>query len=105
MNLMVSVHNRACQKNDTIVAVCHVLRYFPPAVKIREIVESGALGEVVVINHTGKEGDMGGPNKLRELINRQLELCLFQKAGNCEIRRSHFFSEYTSDSWSGFKSI
>ena len=35
-----------------LTAVCHILRYFPPAVKIRQIVESGALGEVVVINHT-----------------------------------------------------
>ena len=34
------------------MAVCHVLRYYPPAVKIREIVESGVLGEVVSINHT-----------------------------------------------------
>ena len=34
------------------MAVCHVLRYFPPAVKIREVIASGALGEVVVVNHT-----------------------------------------------------
>ena len=80
MNLMVSVHDRACQKNDTIVAVCHVLRYFPPAVKIREIVESGALGEVVVINHTGKEGDMGGPKRLRELVEHRVRAMSIPKS-------------------------
>ena len=42
----------ACESSGVYLAVCHVLRYFPPAVKIRQIVESGALGEVVVINHT-----------------------------------------------------
>eukprot|EP00922_Rhytidocystis_sp_ex-Travisia-forbesii_P052047 GHVS01077253.1.p1 GENE.GHVS01077253.1~~GHVS01077253.1.p1 ORF type:complete len:481 (+),score=73.92 GHVS01077253.1:300-1742(+) len=41
----------ACKANNTTVAVCHVLRYFPPCVKIREIIDSGELGEVVTINH------------------------------------------------------
>ena len=41
-----------------------LLRYFPPAVKIREIVESGALGEVVVINHTGRNPELIRSHKL-----------------------------------------
>ena len=41
----------ACQKNDVMAAVCHILRYFPPCVKIREIIDSGMLGEVVTVNH------------------------------------------------------
>ena len=31
--------------------VCHVLRYFPPCTKIKEVIESGALGEVTTIDH------------------------------------------------------
>eukprot|EP00095_Tigriopus_kingsejongensis_P004155 snap_masked-scaffold1541_size36691-processed-gene-0.1 protein:Tk04155 transcript:snap_masked-scaffold1541_size36691-processed-gene-0.1-mRNA-1 annotation:"predicted protein" len=42
---------QACQEHGTIVAVCHVLRYFPPCVKIRELIDSGVIGEVVTINH------------------------------------------------------
>lgn len=41
----------ACKGNDVIMAVCHVLRYFPPCVKIKEVVDSGVLGQVVTINH------------------------------------------------------
>ena len=71
----------ACIKNNTIVAVCHVLRYyvwiynfrlhlirskfsiltktdfvfnyryFPPCVKIREIIDSGVLGDIITIDH------------------------------------------------------
>ncbi len=42
----------ACERNGTLLAVCHVLRYYPPAVKIREVVASGVLGDVVAINHS-----------------------------------------------------
>ena len=62
---------KACEESGVIVAVCHVLRYFPPCVKIKgkifcevskvtlytdavgiaEIIDSGAIGEVVTINH------------------------------------------------------
>ena len=27
----------ACEENGVFLAVCHVLRYFPPVVKIKEI--------------------------------------------------------------------
>ena len=37
--------------------VCHVLRYFPPCKKIREIIESGVLGEIVNINHRENIGN------------------------------------------------
>ena len=33
------------------MAVCHVLRYFPPVLKIREIIDKGEIGEVVTIDH------------------------------------------------------
>ncbi len=32
-----------------MLAVCHVLRYSPHAIKIREIIDSGAIGDVVNI--------------------------------------------------------
>ena len=42
---------QACQASGVILAVCHVLRYFPPVLKIREIIDSGLIGEVVTIDH------------------------------------------------------
>ena len=42
---------QACQASGVILAVCHVLRYFPPVLKIREIIDSGLIGDVVTIDH------------------------------------------------------
>jgi len=39
------------RKHDNIVAICHVLRYTSYFRKIKEIVDSGELGEVVSIQH------------------------------------------------------
>lgn len=39
------------KKTGRIVAVCHVLRYAPYFIKLREIIQSGELGEVVSIQH------------------------------------------------------
>src|SRR5687767_7891741 len=39
------------KKTGRIVAVCHVLRYAPYFIKLREIIQSGVLGEVVSIQH------------------------------------------------------
>ncbi len=39
------------EKTGRIVAVCHVLRYAPYFVKLREIIQSGILGKVVSIQH------------------------------------------------------
>lgn len=39
------------KKTGRIVAVCHVLRYAPYFVKLRELMQSGAIGEVVSIQH------------------------------------------------------
>ncbi|HMI77732.1 MAG TPA: Gfo/Idh/MocA family oxidoreductase, partial [Ferruginibacter sp.] len=39
------------KKTGRIVAVCHVLRYAPYFVKLKEIMQSGVLGEVVSIQH------------------------------------------------------
>ncbi|XP_071479853.1 2,7-anhydro-N-acetylneuraminate hydratase-like [Diadema antillarum] len=42
---------RTCKENNVILAVCHVLRHFPPTKKIKELITSGAIGEVVNIQH------------------------------------------------------
>lgn len=39
------------KKNKRIVAVCHVLRYAPYFIKLRELMQGGAIGEVVSIQH------------------------------------------------------
>lgn len=39
------------KKTGRIVAVCHVLRYAPYFVKLRELMQSGAIGEVVSMQH------------------------------------------------------
>lgn len=39
------------KKTGRIVAVCHVLRYAPYFVKLKELIQSGAIGELVSIQH------------------------------------------------------
>lgn len=39
------------KKSGRIVAVCHVLRYAPYFVKLRELMQSGAIGEVISMQH------------------------------------------------------
>jgi predicted dehydrogenase len=39
------------QKTGRIVAVCHVLRYAPYFIKLRELMQSGSIGEVISIQH------------------------------------------------------
>ena len=39
------------KKTGRIVAVCHVLRYAPYFVKMRELITKGAIGEVVSVQH------------------------------------------------------
>jgi len=39
------------RKTNRIVAVCHVLRYAPYFVKMRELITKGAIGEVISVQH------------------------------------------------------
>jgi predicted dehydrogenase len=41
----------AVKRTGRIVAVCHVLRYAPYFVKLREIMQSGVIGEVISVQH------------------------------------------------------
>lgn len=39
------------KKNNRIVAVCHVLRYAPYFIKLREIIQSKVIGDVISLQH------------------------------------------------------
>lgn len=47
---------RAVIENKIIFAVCHVLRYTPYTQKLKEIIDSGAIGEVVSVQHVEPVG-------------------------------------------------
>ena len=38
-------------KTGRIVAVCHVLRYAPYFIKLREMIQSGSIGKLISIQH------------------------------------------------------
>jgi predicted dehydrogenase len=42
---------KAAEKNGSIVAVCHVLRYSPYFRKLKEIVSSGQIGDILSLQH------------------------------------------------------
>ena len=42
---------KAVEKNGVILAVCHVLRYAPYYMKIKDIITSGLIGDVCTIEH------------------------------------------------------
>lgn len=39
------------KKTNRIVAVCHVLRYSPYFIKVRELIQKGSIGELISIQH------------------------------------------------------
>ena len=41
----------AVKRNNVILGVCHVLHYFPPALTIKRLIDEGAVGEVINIQH------------------------------------------------------
>lgn len=46
----------AARKKNVLVSVCHVLRYHPYFMKIKELVDSGELGQIISINHRTSVG-------------------------------------------------
>ena len=46
----------AARKHDVLVSVCHVLRYHPYFMKIKELIDSGELGHIISINHRTSVG-------------------------------------------------
>lgn len=47
---------RQARKRGVLVGICHVLRYHPYFVKIKQIIDSGELGEIISINHVSAVG-------------------------------------------------
>lgn len=41
----------AAEAAGVMVAVCHVLRYYPPAIKVKEIIDKDLIGQVVTVDH------------------------------------------------------
>ena len=46
----------AAREEGVLVSVCHVLRYHPYFMKVKELVSSGELGEIISINHRTSVG-------------------------------------------------
>ncbi|XP_053136550.1 uncharacterized oxidoreductase YjhC-like isoform X2 [Hemicordylus capensis] len=42
---------QACKTGNVILAVCHVLRYHPISLKIKEVLDSGVIGDICHIQH------------------------------------------------------
>ncbi|XP_007443967.1 uncharacterized protein LOC103047969 [Python bivittatus] len=42
---------QACESNNIILAVCHVLRYHPVTLKIKELLDAGLIGDICHIQH------------------------------------------------------
>lgn len=49
---------KLAQNNKRIVAVCHVLRYTPYFRKLKEVISSGQLGEIVSVQHLEPVGNI-----------------------------------------------
>jgi len=50
--------SKAATEKNVKVVVCHVLRYTPLFSKIKEIIDSGEIGDVVTVVHNENVGDM-----------------------------------------------
>jgi Predicted dehydrogenases and related proteins len=60
------------RKFNVIVGVCHVLRYHPYFRKIKEVLNSGELGEVISVNHISSIGlDRATHSYVRGIFNRK----------------------------------
>jgi predicted dehydrogenase len=49
---------RLAKKTNRIVAVCHVLRYSPYWIKIKEMIQNGVIGEVISMQHLEPIGNI-----------------------------------------------
>ncbi len=64
------IANEARRRNK-IVSVCHVLRYHPYFVKMKELVSSGRLGKVITISHRASVGiDRAGHSYVRGIWSK-----------------------------------
>lgn len=64
----------AARRKGVLVSLCHVLRYFPAYLKIKQIIDSGDLGQIISISHTEGVGiDRNTHSYVRGQMNRERE--------------------------------
>jgi predicted dehydrogenase len=64
----------AAKKAHVLVGICHVMRYHPCFLKIKELIDSGELGKIISINHTEGVGiDRDTHSYVRGIMNREKE--------------------------------
>lgn len=62
----------AARKANVMVGICHVMRYHPCFLKIKELVDSGYLGKIISINHTESVGiDRDTHSYVRGIMNTE----------------------------------
>ncbi|MBP3773960.1 MAG: Gfo/Idh/MocA family oxidoreductase [Bacteroidaceae bacterium] len=62
---------RVAQEKSLIVCVCHVMRYHPCFIKIKELIDGGTLGRLISINHIERVGlDRATHSYVRGIWNR-----------------------------------
>ena len=67
----------ACDKNHVHCAIAHQTRYHPRMARIRELIASGKIGELLELRGRGKEDQRGGGNDLMVLGTHILDLMRF----------------------------
>ncbi|XP_064601879.1 putative oxidoreductase YteT [Liolophura sinensis] len=74
----------ACVENQVMFCSCHVLRYSPAASKIKELIDSGAVGDVVNIQHIEMYGTIYSTHATVRGYHRRQEMCgAFVLAKSC----------------------
>lgn len=64
----------AAQRHGAVVGICHVLRYFPAYLKLRDLIHAGTLGQLIAIHHREGVGiDRATHSYVRGTMNREHE--------------------------------
>lgn len=75
---------QVCRDNNVLLAVCHVLRYLPVVKKIKQLLDQGAIGKLVSIQHiepVGKYTHVSATeNILSSVLGRFLAFRTFVRA-------------------------
>jgi predicted dehydrogenase len=78
----------ACEKHHVKLAIAHQTRYSPRLERVRELIASGLLGEILEMRGRGKEDSRAGGQDLMVLGTHILDLMRFL-AGDCRWCQAH----------------